>query len=80
MGEPPPHGKHPLCHTLDKRKPHYGKTNEWTDFVSVNGGGNCSVAAAQDAMGIDWMNKAEINQAIPPAYTRWLGHRLMEVM
>lgn len=46
----PPHGKHPLCHTLDKRKSHYGKTNDMVDFVSVNGGGNCSVAAALDAM------------------------------
>ncbi len=37
----PPHGKHPKCHTLDKRKAHYGKTDDMRDFVSVNGGGNC---------------------------------------
>ena len=73
----PPHRKHPLCHTLDKRKAHYGKTNEWTDFVSVNGGGNCSVAAARDAMRIDWMNKSELNEAIPPAYTNWIGQQLI---
>ena len=24
-------------------------------------------------MGIDWMNRAELSQAIPPAYTTWLG-------
>ncbi|MBC6443175.1 MAG: DNA cytosine methyltransferase [Rhodobacteraceae bacterium] len=70
---PPP----PLCHTLDKRKAHYGKTCEWTDFVMVNGGGNCSAAAARDAMGIDWMTKREINEAIPPAYTAWVGQALM---
>ena len=67
---------HPICHTLDKRKRHYGKTDEWKDFVSVNGGGNCSVAAARDAMGIDWMTKSELNEAIPPAYTEYLGRQL----
>lgn len=74
----PPHGRHPLCHTMDKRKSHYGKTDEMRDFVSVNGGGNCSVAAARDAMGIDWMNKGELNEAIPPAYTQFIGEQLME--
>lgn len=76
----PPHRKHPLCHTHDKRKAHYGKTDEWIDFVSVNGGGNCSVAAARDAMRIDWMNKGELNEAIPPAYTQWIGQQLMHVI
>lgn len=74
----PSHGKHPLCHTLDKRKSHYGKTNDMVDFVSVNGGGNCSVAAARDAMGIDWMTKDEMNEAIPPAYTEYIGKQLMK--
>ena len=73
----PPHGKHPRCHTLDKRKSHYGKTDEWKDYVQVTGGGNCTVAAARDAMGIDWMTKKEINEAIPPAYTRFIGEQLM---
>jgi DNA (cytosine-5)-methyltransferase 1 len=74
---PPPHRKHPKVHTFDKRKSHYGKTNEWTDFVQVTGGGNCSVAAARDAMGIDWMTKGEINEAIPPAYTELIGRQLL---
>lgn len=73
----PPHGKHPRCHTLDKRKSHYGKTDEWKDYVQVTGGGNCTVAAAQDAMGIDWMTKKEINEAIPPAYARCIGDQLV---
>lgn len=64
---------HPLCYTVDKRKPHYGKLDEMTAFVMVNGGGNCSKAAAADAMGIDWMTKTEMNDAIPPAYTEFLG-------
>ncbi len=73
----PAHRPHPLVHTLDKRKSHYGLTNEWMDYVSVNGGGNCTIAAAKDAMGIPWMTKKEINEAIPPAYTRFVGAALM---
>ena len=73
-----PHKEHPLVHTLDKRKAHYGKTDEWVDFVQVTGGGNCSIAAARDAMGIDWMKKAEINEAIPPPYTEFIGAALLQ--
>ena len=76
----PAHGKHPLCYTMDKRKPHYGKLNEMTAFVQVNGGGNCTVKAARDAMGIDWMNKNELNNAIPPAYTEYLGRQLLDAI
>lgn len=76
----PKHGEHPLVHTLDKRKRHYGKTNEWKDFVQVTGGGNCTIAAAREAMGIDWMTKSEINEAIPPAYTFLIGEQLLEYL
>ena len=76
----PPHKKHPICHTFDKRKGQFGKTNEMRDFVSVNGGGNCSVAAARDAMGINWMTKNELNEAIPPAYTQFIGEQLLAQM
>lgn len=73
----PPHGRHPKVHTFDKRKAHFGKTDEFLDFVQVTGGGNCTIAAARDAMGIDWMTKDEINEAIPPSYTRHIGKHLM---
>lgn len=69
----PGHGKHPKVHTFDKRKSHFGKTDEMVDFVQVTGGGNCTVAAARDAMGIDWMTKEEINEAIPPAFAEYIG-------
>jgi len=77
---PPPHRKHPKVHTFDKRKSHFGKTNEWVDFVQVTGGGNCRLDAARDAMGIDWMTKGEINEAIPPAYTQLIGRQLLAHM
>ena len=34
----------------------------------------------QKAMGIDWMNIKEITQAIPPAYTEFIGKYLIEVI
>lgn len=73
----PPHGRHPLVYTMDKRKAHYGKLDEWTSPVQVTGGGNCSKAAAADAMGMPWASKQELNEAIPPAYTRYIGEKLI---
>ncbi len=32
-----------------------------------------NVAYARRAMGIDWMTRDELAQAIPPAYTHWVG-------
>lgn len=73
-----PHGKHPKVHTFDKRKAHFGKTCEWKDFVQVTGGGNSSVASAANAMGIWWMTKDELNEAIPPAYSYHIARSFLE--
>lgn len=35
---------------------------------------------AAEAMKIDWMNRDEMTQAIPPVYTEWIGRRLMEYL
>lgn len=34
------------------------------------------MAEARAVMGIDWMTQAELSQAIPPAYTEWIGFQL----
>jgi len=78
--EVPPHQRHPLVFTHDKRKAHYGKLDQNTAYVQVTGGGNCSIANAKSAMGIDWMTKAELNESIPPAYTEWLGRQIMDYL
>lgn len=77
LAEPRPHPeRHPLVFTHDKRKPHFGKLDQATAFVQVTGGGNCTVDNARDAMGIWWLGKDGLNQAIPPAYTEWIGRQL----
>lgn len=34
-------------------------------------------AAWQRAMGIDWMTRDQMAQAIPPAYSQWIGEQMM---
>ena len=48
------------------------------------GGGNSrkprNIAQAREAMGIDWMTRKEINQAIPPAYSEYLGRQIVKAI
>ncbi len=40
-----------------------------------NGGGKATVPEMQHAMGITWTDvREELTEAIPPAYTEWIGH------
>jgi DNA (cytosine-5)-methyltransferase 1 len=41
-------------------------------------GRNLTVAEMREAMGIDWTTREELTQAIPPAYTRFIGEQLLQ--
>ncbi len=74
---------------------HIGKTNSVADrdengkrilstldhyqYLTVTGKG-FKVADGRIAMGIPWMVGRELSQAIPPAYTRWLGEQLLQII
>ncbi len=48
------------------------------DYYNRRGGYQGTIAEKQEAMDIDWMNAAEINQAVPPAYTELIGLQLRQ--
>lgn len=67
---------------------HRGRVKGWRHGVYYDGpyiaaygkgGGKGSVAEMQDAMDIHWTDKhEELTEAIPPAYTEWVGRRFAE--
>jgi DNA (cytosine-5)-methyltransferase 1 len=56
----------------------YGNgTNKWHRKKL---GRNLLIAEMREAMGIDWMTRDELTQAIPPAYTQFIGEYLLEAV
>jgi DNA (cytosine-5)-methyltransferase 1 len=39
-----------------------------------------NIAAGRKAMGIDWMTRGELSEAIPPAYTEFIGKQMMKLL
>ena len=39
-----------------------------------------TMAEKKKAIGIDWMVGSELTEAIPPAYTEWIGRQLMRIL
>lgn len=48
--------------------------------VGANVGHAAGVQDAREAMGIDWMKRNELTEAIPPAYTEYIGRWLMAAL
>ena len=74
----PPHGKHTHVIAAGKNLGNRGRLNTWGK--AGVGGHHGGVALKREAMGIDWMTGAELSQAIPPAYTEWIGAQLMRAI
>jgi DNA (cytosine-5)-methyltransferase 1 len=45
------------------------------DHVSITG--DVGTYVGPEGLGIDWMSGDELCQAIPPAYTAWIGRQLL---
>jgi DNA (cytosine-5)-methyltransferase 1 len=55
------------------------RAGHWEPGTIISVEGNCSpVALAREQMGIDWTTRDELAEAIPPAYTEYIGSRLLE--
>lgn len=76
----------PRISTLLALPPHYRHrrpTSTKNRIEALAEGHNLSVTgdigrhAGMPCMGIDWMTGAELSQAIPPAYTRFIGEQLL---
>jgi DNA (cytosine-5)-methyltransferase 1 len=49
-------------------------------WYKKNPGATFNVKIWHDAMEIDWMNRNQLTQAIPPAYTRYIGNQILKIL
>ena len=58
-----------------------GSSGRWKSWGNVKRNvSKGTIRQWQDAMGIDWMTAKEIREAIPPAYTEFIGLQIMEYL
>lgn len=65
--------------TAPQHPPHLipaSRAGHWEPGTIISVAGHVSpIAEARRAMGIDWMTRDELSEAIPPAYTEWIGRQ-----
>ena len=72
----PPHRKHPKGNLTNSKS---GYSTDAYPFITC-AGHNFIREHGMKAMGIDWeMTRSEVAQAIPPAYTEYIGKQLIRV-
>jgi DNA (cytosine-5)-methyltransferase 1 len=68
----PAHPKHVALTATKQRKA------RWAEGWHVSITGDVGTYVGPEAMGIDWMSGNELCEAIPPAYTRFIGGQLIQ--
>lgn len=67
-------------------RPHIARTattrrrERWEQGWHVSITGDVGTYVGPEAMGIDWMTGNGLSEAIPPAYTRWVGAQLLALL
>ena len=73
----------PPCHHQDDSIAIYGKMDGrrvWTRKNGTELRAARTIGQASETMGIDWMDWDEIKEAIPPAYTEFIGKQLLDLL
>lgn len=57
------------------------KAGHWVPGTIMGVAGHCApIAKAREVMGIDWTTRAELAEAIPPAYSEFVGAQLITAL
>ena len=72
----PPHPRHAV--RVNRRGENRRQHWDSGGFITITG--DVGVYCGPEAMGVDWMSGNELSQAIPPAYTEFLGWQLRAAM
>lgn len=67
----------PQCDHFRQGRP-IGVYHRMADEIPQGGRTARTLEEGREAMGIDWMRWDELKEAIPPAYTEWIGNRMRE--